>query len=130
MDVHRVTAEEVDAAAGTISRAFRGDPVWGTALGVGDASDADLRAFWRFYVEGARRHGTAFTGLDAVTVSTWIPPGEDELSAEQEHEATLLVERMLPARLAAAMAELWGRFDGQRPHARPPGFPRPPGTPT
>ncbi len=119
MDGRRVTAQEVDAAADTIAQAFRSDPVWGVALGADDAADADLRAFWRFYVEGAHAHGAAFAGLDARTVSIWIPPGEDELSAEQEHEVHLLVERTLPARLATAMAELWDRFDRQRPRERP-----------
>lgn len=119
MDVHRVTAEEVDAAADTIAQAFRGDPVWRLALDADNASAADLRAFWRFYVEGARGHGTAFAGPDTGTVSIWVPPDEDELSDEQEHQALLLVERMLPTRLAAAMAELWDRFDQQRPRDRP-----------
>lgn len=119
MDPRRVTADDADSAADTIARAFRGDPVWSAALGVDEAAEADLRAFWRVYVEGARRHDTAFMGPDARTVSIWIPPGEDELSPELEDEALLLVERMLREPLAGAMTELWGRFDRHRPHDRP-----------
>jgi GNAT superfamily N-acetyltransferase len=119
MELHRVTAHEVAAAAETIALAFRGDPVWSVALDVDHASDDDLRAFWRHYVEGARRHDTAFAGPDARTVSIWIPPGESELSPELEEDARVLVERMLPARLASAMEELWDRFDHHRPHDQP-----------
>lgn len=119
MDVHRVAPTEVDAAADTITQAFRGDPVWRVALAADETAEADRRAFWRLFVEGARRHDTAFAGDDAATVSVWIPPGENELTEDEEHEATLLVERMLPAELATAMTELWERFDRQRPHDRP-----------
>jgi GNAT superfamily N-acetyltransferase len=118
MDVHRVTADQVEAAADTITQAFRGDPVWRVALGVDETSEADRRAFWRFYVEGARRHDTAFIGVDAGTVSIWIPPGEDELSEEQEREARLLVEQAFPAHLATALVELSDRFDRHRPRDR------------
>lgn len=119
MDVHRVTLDEADAAAETIAQAFRGDPVWRVALAVEDRSDAELRAFWRFYVEGARRHDTAFAGDGARTVAIWIPPGEDGLSEEQEHEAGQAVERMLTPDLATAMFELVELFDHHRPHDRP-----------
>jgi GNAT superfamily N-acetyltransferase len=119
MDVHPVTAGEVDAASDTIGQAFRGDPVWSVALAVGDRTDAELRSFWRFYVEGARRHDTAYAGVDARTVSVWIPPGENELTEEEEREATRLVERMMTPSQATAMSELWGRFDQHRPHDEP-----------
>jgi GNAT superfamily N-acetyltransferase len=116
MDVHRVTAGEVDAATNTIAHAFLGDPVWRLALGVQDRSEADLRAFWRFYVEGALRFDTAYAGTDARTVSVWIPPGENELSEQAELEASRLVEQMLAPDRARAMFELWERFAAARPH--------------
>jgi GNAT superfamily N-acetyltransferase len=115
MSARPVSASEVDAAAETIAQAFRGDPVWRVALAAESASDDDLRAFWRCYVEGALRHGTAYAGADARTVSVWIPPGEDEMTEDQEHEAVQLVERRLPADLASAMTQLWDRFAGARP---------------
>lgn len=119
MDVHRVTSDGVEAAADTIAQAFKGDPVWRVALGAEERSDAELRSFWRFYVAGARRHDTAYAGEGARTVSVWIPPGEDELTEEEEREASRLVEGMLPAQQAAAMFELWERFAEARPDDRP-----------
>jgi GNAT superfamily N-acetyltransferase len=119
MDVHPVTSDDVEAATDTIAQAFKGDPVWRVALGAAERSDAELRSFWRFYVEGARRHDTAYAGIGARTVSVWIPPGEDELTEEDEREASLVVERMLAAHAAAAMFELWERFGRARPQDRP-----------
>jgi GNAT superfamily N-acetyltransferase len=119
MDVHRVTADEIDSAADTIAQAFRGDPVWRLALGVDVRPEADLRDFWRFFVEGARRFDTAFAGVDAGTVSIWFPPGENELSEEQESEIARVAERLLDPERATALAELTDRFDQHRPHDRP-----------
>lgn len=119
MDVHRVTMDELDAVVDTIALAFRTDPVWQVALGGLGGGDAQLRRFWRFYVDGARRYDTAFAGVDAGTVSIWIPPGGTELSEEQEAEMRLLVEQMLTPRLAAALFELWDRFEGNHPHHEP-----------
>src|SRR6478672_7691741 len=110
MDVHRVTSDDVDAATDTIAQAFKGDPVWRVALGAEERSDGELRSFWRFYVEGARRHDTAYAGVGSRTVSVWIPPGENELTEEDERDASLVVERMLDPEAAAAMFELWERF--------------------
>ena len=119
MDVHRVGTDELDAAADTIALAFHSDPVWQVALGGTGDAEAQLRRYWRFYVEGARRYDTAFASLDACTVSIWIPPGGTELSEEQEVEMRLLVEQMLTPRLVAALFELWDRFDDNHPRHEP-----------
>jgi GNAT superfamily N-acetyltransferase len=119
MDVHRVMVDELDAAADTIALAFRTDPVWQVALAGLGGAEVRLRRYWRFYVEGARRYDTAFAGVDAGTVSIWIPPGGTELSEEQEAELRLLVEQMLAPAQVAALFELWERFDDNHPHHEP-----------
>ncbi|WP_151084090.1 GNAT family N-acetyltransferase [Nocardioides cynanchi] len=119
MDPHPVTAAEVAAATDTIAQAFRGDPVWSVALGVAETPEVDTRPFWRIYVEGALRFDTVYAGEGAGTVSVWIPPGESELSEEQEAEAGHLVEQLLPPDKAGAMLELWERFGRARPVDRP-----------
>jgi GNAT superfamily N-acetyltransferase len=116
MDVHRVRADELDAAVDTIALAFRADPVWQVALGGLGGREVQLRRYWRFYVEGAHRYDTAFAGPGAGTVSTWIPPGGTELSEEQETELRLLVEQLLSPAQASALFELWARFDDNHPH--------------
>ena len=117
MDVHRVPMDELDAAVDTIALAFHTDPVWQVALaGLGGA---ELRRYWRFYVEGARRYDTAFASVNAGTVSIWIPPGGTELSEEQEAQIRRLVEQMLAPPQASALIELWERFDDNHPHHEP-----------
>ena len=119
MDVHRVTMDELDAAVDTIALAFRTDPVWQVALGGLGGPESQLRHYWRFYVEGARRYDTAFASEGAGTVSIWIPHGGTELSEEQEAEMRLLVEQMLAPAHLAALFELWERFDDNHPHHQP-----------
>jgi GNAT superfamily N-acetyltransferase len=119
MDVRQVGVDEVDAVTDTIALAFATDPVWQVALEAGGVTGVELRRFWRFYVEGARRYDTAFTGADAGTVSIWIPPGGTELSEEQEVEIRHLAELMLPPERVTALFELWDRFDAARPHDQP-----------
>jgi GNAT superfamily N-acetyltransferase len=118
VDVHRLTSGELDAATETIALAFLGDPVWGVALAEFDDPVA-LRRFWRFYVDGAHRYNTAFAGVGAGTISTWVPPGGTELSPEQEAGIQQLAEQELPAAQAAALVELWARFDDNHPHDEP-----------
>lgn len=119
MDVHRVAVDEVEAAVETITLAFRADPVWQVALGESEGTEPHVRRFWRYYVEGARRYDTAFAGVDAGTVSTWIPPGGTELSEEQEAGIRLVAEQMLAPAQVAALLELWDRFDDNHPHHEP-----------
>lgn len=122
MEVHRVTTDELDAAVDTIALAFHKDPVWHVALAGAGGAEVQLRRFWRFYVEGARRYDTAFASVGAGTVSIWIPPGGTELSEQQEADIRLLVEQTLPPAQVAALFELWERFDDNHPHHEPHAF--------
>jgi hypothetical protein len=61
MDVHPAKGEDLPAATETIALAFRGDPVWGPALGGMTGVEDHLSAYWTFYLEGARRYDTVFT---------------------------------------------------------------------
>jgi GNAT superfamily N-acetyltransferase len=116
--VHSRTAgsSDVAAVAETIATAFLHDPVWGVALDPGDGSTQHLRPYWTQYVTGALRYDTVFIGERARTASVWIPPGEAELSDEQEAETRQLARDALGPDLASALFELWERFDDSHPH--------------
>ena len=119
MDVRPLTSDGVTAATDTITLAFRQDPVWGLALSVAEGTEHDLRPYWRHYVEGALRYDTVFASTGSATVSVWIPPGGTELSDDQEVAIRDLVKQMFVPGRAAALFELWRRFDEHRPREEP-----------
>jgi GNAT superfamily N-acetyltransferase len=123
MDFRVATAADVDAITDTIRLAFLDDPVWGPALALPDKSTDHLDAFWRLYVEGGLRFSTAFLvgepGGIAHAVAVWTPPGETELSEDQESELTDLINGTFPPHLAASLCELYDRIDAAHPHHVP-----------
>lgn len=107
--------------ARTISRAFASDPVWGPALTRTDGRPVDVEPYWRLFVDGALRFGTVRMVDDGSAVSVWLPPGESELSEAQSVELDDLVDRLLDPGAAAALRELFERFEGSRA-GRPPHY--------
>jgi GNAT superfamily N-acetyltransferase len=123
MEFRVATADDVRAVTDTIRLAFEDDPVWGPALAVPGGSTDHLEPFWRIYVEGGMRFGTVFVtgepgGLVRST-AVWTPPGETELSEEQETQITDLIKVTFPADLASKLFELYDRIDAAHPHDRP-----------
>jgi GNAT superfamily N-acetyltransferase len=121
---HRVaTSDDIDAVTETIRLAFDDDPVWGPALTLPDGSTDHLTPFWRIYVEGGMRFSTVFVvgepGGVVQTVAVWTPPGESELSEEQDAEITNMINTAFPAGLAAKLLELYDRFEAAHPHDAP-----------
>lgn len=119
MEVRPVSREDVAAATETIALAFLNDPVWAVALEVVDGVEDFLIPFWRFYVEGGRRYGSAFSSENAATVSVWIPPGGTEMSEDQDVAIRELVGGVLSSARAKALFELWARFDENHPDDEP-----------
>ncbi|WP_431221126.1 GNAT family N-acetyltransferase [Leifsonia xyli] len=118
-------ADTADAAAvtTTIALAFRDDPVWGPALAAPDGGTGHLEDFWRFFVDGAIPHGSVLLqdgpSGEAATVAVWLPPGVDELTAEQEAAVDALMARILSPDRFAAYQRLWELFESTHPHDTP-----------
>ena len=119
MNSRSARPDDVDAVTATIALAFRDDPVWGPALVSADGGTGHLLPFWRFFVEGAVRHGTVslVDGPDgeAATVAVWLPPGADELTAEQERDLDALLVAALSPERYAAYEQLYALFDDAHP---------------
>lgn len=118
---HRaVGPADADYVTTVIERAFADDPVWGPALRCSDGSAIDLAPYWRLFVDGAMRFGTAHMSDDGAAVATWLPPGEDELSGAQLEDLERYVARHLDPPAVAALHELFERFEacraGRSPH--------------
>jgi GNAT superfamily N-acetyltransferase len=104
-----------------IERAFADDPVWGPALRCSDGTPIGLTPYWRLFVDGAMRFGTAHISADGAAVATWLPPGEDELSDAQLEDLERYVARHLDPPAVAALHELFARFEACRA-SRPPHY--------
>jgi hypothetical protein len=119
VQVVRASPQVVDAATETITGAFRRDPVWGVALQAPDGRDEHLRPYWRLFVLGGMRYETVYVTPGAGTVSVWIPPGGSEVTEEQERSLRAIALSALGAAPAAALFELWERFDDNHPQNEP-----------
>jgi GNAT superfamily N-acetyltransferase len=119
VQVARASPQVVDEATETITGAFRQDPVWGVALQAPDGRDEHLRPYWRIFVLGGMRYETVYVTPGAGTVSVWIPPGGTEVSTEQELSLRAMAQSALGAAAAAALFELWERFDDNHPKNEP-----------
>jgi ribosomal protein S18 acetylase RimI-like enzyme len=123
MEFRAVTSADVDAVTDTIRLAFMDDPVWGPCLVLPDGSTEHLDPFWRLFVEGGMRFSTAFVtgeiGGIAMAIAVWTPPGEAELSDEQEKELDELVRDTFPPELAAKVIDLFDRFEAAHPRGTP-----------
>lgn len=108
------TDADVDSVVSTVVLAFLDDPIWAPALARPNRSTAHHAPFWRPFVVGAHRHGTVFISDDGASVAVWVPPGREEMTDAEEAELIELVHRELPEASAAAMLELWDRFEINR----------------
>jgi len=114
MPSRAATAADVDHITRTITVAFANDPVWGPALTRTDGTPINLDRYWRIFVEGALRFGTARMATDGAAIAIWLPPGSDELSELQLAELDALIERSLDPAAGAALRELYDRFEASR----------------
>jgi len=114
----RATAADADRVTEIITLAFARDPLWGHALARPDGGDGHHAAFWRLFVEGALRYPWTWLTGGGEATTLWIPPGETEMTPEQEHRlAGLAAEHLGPA--ADPCIELFGRFEAAHPRAEP-----------
>ena len=106
--------DELDLITDSLSRAFVADPVWGWAF----ADVAEIAVCWRRCLSSALPYGWVWTTENAEAVALWIPPGRDELNAEDE--AAIEPElRSLMGDRADLPLNAWPAFDLWHPHDEP-----------
>ncbi|WP_062316295.1 GNAT family N-acetyltransferase [Demequina maris] len=114
MAARPATADDLDAVVDTVALAFAHDPVWEVALARPDGALDHIPAFWRFFVDGAMRHGTVWVSGEADAVSVWLPDGEPEMSEDQAEALRRHLDASLPASRVADLLTLWSRFEEHR----------------
>jgi GNAT superfamily N-acetyltransferase len=110
------TEADLDGLTNTLALAFEGDPLWRWAF----PAPGTLEPFWRFFVESALRRSCAWVSGDYAAAAIWIPPGQSELTDEEEEQVEPLVRSLLGDRTAEVMV-LIDRFDETHP-AEPPHY--------
>jgi GNAT superfamily N-acetyltransferase len=119
MDYPVATEDDIDAITETITLAFLDDPVWGPALERSDGATDHHRPFWRLYVEGSLRFSSVYLTEGATAIAQWTPPGETELSEDQERRLLEIAGDSLQPDTLHALLELFDRFDAAHPHDEP-----------
>ncbi len=110
MAPRRARPEDLEAVTETLWLAFAEDPLWRWAF----PDHADQRPLWRLYVSSALKHRWVWTVGDYAAATVWIPPGEPELTSEEQAQVPeLLGER------AGPVLGLFDAFDAAHPHEPP-----------
>jgi GNAT superfamily N-acetyltransferase len=116
------TASEADLAAvtETMATAFAADPVWG-AYSFPDAAGRPQasRRFWEFLVRAAMRFPATFVTPGCEAAAVWVPPGEVELTPEQEDGFAGLVAELVGGEQARVILGAFDRLDAVHPHDEP-----------
>jgi GNAT superfamily N-acetyltransferase len=118
VDARLATAADLPAAVETLARAFYADPVWGWAFPNSERRLEQHSVVWRVIAESALGYESAWAVGECAAVALWIPPGEPELSPEDEERVEALIREILGVG-AARVLETFERFDAAHPQGEP-----------
>jgi ribosomal protein S18 acetylase RimI-like enzyme len=120
--VRVATPADVPAITETISLAFHDDPTWSWAFPDEERRHEQYVVWWRFLIEAAMRFDdpAVFVSDGAEAAAIWLPPGESELSAEDEARVPGLVQELVGGH-ADEFMELLEGFETVQP-ADPPHY--------
>jgi GNAT superfamily N-acetyltransferase len=116
--VRRATEADSPYLSELFSLAFYDDPTWSWAFPDPGARLDQHRAFWGLYVHSAVPYGSVWMSDDRAAAALWIPPGEAEMSAEDEARVEPMLREFLGSH-ADAVLELIDRFHANHPRDRP-----------
>lgn len=114
----RVTAAEADEVTELFALAFNEDPTWSWAFPDPERRMEHHRAFWGLFMHSAVPYGWVWMTEDGGAASLWIPPGEPELSAEDEAALEPLVRSLVGSR-GEDVLTLVESFDSNHPREEP-----------
>jgi ribosomal protein S18 acetylase RimI-like enzyme len=107
-------ADDLEALAEIMARAFCSDPVWGWAFADPVRKLEQQRAVWGFALRSALDYGWVRVTTAGTAAALWIPPGKPELRPEDEERFEPLVAELLGAG-ATRVLDSFERFDRARP---------------
>ncbi|HKP90499.1 MAG TPA: GNAT family N-acetyltransferase [Thermoleophilaceae bacterium] len=116
--LRRVNEEQADLVTELFALALHDDPTWSWAFPDPERRLEHHRAWWGLYVRSAVPRGCAWMTDDGGAAALWIPPGEPELTDEDEARVEPML-RDLVGPQADDVLELLERFESNHPRARP-----------
>jgi ribosomal protein S18 acetylase RimI-like enzyme len=108
------TDTDLDQVTQTLWLAFNEDPLWSWAF----PEHSQLGPWWQFLISSALRHESVWVLGEVAAAAVWIPPGQSELSPEEDAQVEGLLGRLVGERASEVMA-LLTRFDASHPRDEP-----------
>ncbi len=113
------TPADVPAVAACLASAFFEDPLWGNWTFPDERTRArDIESFMRFWAATAVRDPWVRMTDGGEAIAIWHPPGEPELTPEQEEELQPLLDEWFGGR-AGELRALFDQFDEHHPQEQP-----------
>jgi GNAT superfamily N-acetyltransferase len=114
------TLDDLPAVTQVMATAFAADPVWGPYSFPDAATRLELGArFWEPLLRAVMRFGWTHVTPNCEAAAVWVPPGEHELTEQQEREFVDTVIRLVGEPQAAVILDAFERLDAAHPHHRP-----------
>lgn len=110
------TLDDLDAVTSVMATAFSADPVWGPySFPDDDRRVEQLARFWRPQLAAAMRFPWTMVTHQCEAAAVWIPPGEPEMSPQEERGLVALTERMLGAAQTRVVFDVFRRLGDAHP---------------
>ena len=116
--IRQVSADQGDQVTGLFTLAFRNDPTWAWAFPDSTKRLDQHRIWWGLYTHSAVPYGHVWMTDDCGAASLWIPPGQPELSEEDEARVEPLLRELVGSHADHVLA-LLDRFDANHPRDTP-----------
>ena len=113
-----MTASQADQVTELFALAFHDDPTWSWAFPDPEARLEQHRAWWGLHVHSALPRGHVWVTEDGGAASLWVPPGETELSPQDEARVAPMLRKLLGPH-AEDVLTLLERFDANHPSEAP-----------
>jgi GNAT superfamily N-acetyltransferase len=111
------TRDDLPALTAVMTTAFATDPVWGPYSFPDDATRIELSTrFWEAQLRAELRLGWTHVTPGCEAAAVWVPPGESELTSEQEREVVELIHQLVGERQAAVILDAFERLEAEHPH--------------
>ena len=110
----RVTEAAAEQVTEILALAFYEDPTWSWAFSDDTKRMDQLRTWWGLYVHSAVPHGWVWMADDGGAAAIWIPPGEPELSEEDEARVEPMLRELIGEHADDVM-RLIDRFESHHP---------------